>query len=132
MTYNKAMNISVWITSDGRAHFVKCLKSHSRSRRGSKEAIEVLNGRKHMKDINFTKIGSLIPLLNFHRCSQPRPGLRRKREKLLMKIREQAVMSMKILSRSCHLSQCKALGPDYAFTMTATRVFKSNMPPPYR
>ncbi|CAO3657743.1 unnamed protein product [Umbelopsis ramanniana] len=40
MTYNKAMNISVWITSDGRAHFVKCLKSHSRSRRGSKEAIE--------------------------------------------------------------------------------------------
>lgn len=41
MNYNKAMNISVWITSDGHAYFVKCHKSLSRSRRGSKETAEV-------------------------------------------------------------------------------------------
>ncbi|GAB5586829.1 WD40 repeat protein [Umbelopsis nana] len=40
MNYNKAMNISVWITSDGHAFFVKCHKSLSRSRRGSKETAE--------------------------------------------------------------------------------------------
>lgn len=43
MTYNKAMNISVWVTSDGRVHFVKCHKSQSRSRRGSKETSDVRN-----------------------------------------------------------------------------------------
>jgi hypothetical protein len=41
MHYNKAMNISVWISTDGRVYFVKCHRSHSKSRRGSKESTEV-------------------------------------------------------------------------------------------
>ncbi|KAG2184987.1 hypothetical protein INT43_000900, partial [Umbelopsis isabellina] len=40
MHYNKAMNISVWISTEGRVYFVKCHKSHSKSRRGSKESVE--------------------------------------------------------------------------------------------
>ncbi|CAO3677866.1 unnamed protein product [Umbelopsis vinacea] len=82
MTYNKAMNISVWVTSDGRVHFVKCHKSQSRSRRGSKEtsdqqtsptpktgavskerrSIDVSNGTKdHDRDESVSNVTPIMP-----------------------------------------------------------------------